>query len=174
MIAESQAAEGAPPEALHVFPEGIPHEWKKRPQWVCWRYARHGEKWTKLPFNPRTGRKASSTNLMSWSRFETVFDAYADGGYDGVGFVLSSGDPYTGVDLDGCRDPETGELAAWASEIVRELDSYTELSPSGKGLHVMVRGKVPKALKLPHIEMYSMERYFTVTGRAAGISGASA
>jgi putative DNA primase/helicase len=110
---------------------------------------------------------------MTWSRFTTVFDAYASAAYDGVGFVFSSGDPYAGVDLD-CRDPETDVIAGWAAEIVGELDSYTELSPSGKGLHVLVRGKVPKALKLPHIEMYSMSRYFTVTGRAAGISGASA
>jgi putative DNA primase/helicase len=174
MIAESQAADGVPSGALNVLPEGIPDELKKRPQWVCWRYAMQAGKWTKHPYNPRTGRKASTTDLMTWSRFETVFDAYASGIYDGVGFVLSSGDPYTGVDLDGCRDPESGELAAWAAEIVRELDSYTELSPSGKGLHVVVRGKVPKALKRPRIEMYSMERYFTVTGHAAGISKASA
>jgi putative DNA primase/helicase len=157
---------------LDVLPEGIPKDLRRRPQWVCWHYAKQGGKWTKHPYNPRTEQKASTTDLMTWSRFETVFKAYAGGAYDGVGFVLSSGDPYTGVDLDDCRDPESGELAAWAAEIVRELSSYTELSPSGKGLHVVVKGKIPKALKLPHIEMYSMERYFTLTGRAAGISEA--
>lgn len=170
MIAESRRAEGAAPEALTVLPEGIPHELKKRPQWVSWRYAIQGGKWTKHPYNPRTERKASTTDLMTWSRFETVFDAYANGAYDGVGFVLSSGDPYAGVDLDGCRDPETGVIAEWAAEIVRVLDSYTELSPSGSGLHIVVKGKVPKALKLPRIEIYSTERYFALTGRAAGIS----
>ena len=87
---------------------------------------------------------------------------------------FSSGDPYTGVDLDVVRDPESCELAAWAAEIVRQLDSYTELSPSGKGLHIVVRGKVPKALKLARIEMYSAERYFTMTGHTAEISEASA
>ena len=174
MIAESPRAEGAQPEALSVLPEGIPHELNKRPQWVCWRYTRQGGKWTKHPYNPRTERKASSTDLMTWSRFETVLDAYASGTYDGVGFVLSSGDPYVGVDLDGCRDPETGVIEGWAAEIVGELDSYTELSPSGKGLHVLVKGKVPKALKLPRIEIYSMERFFTVTGHAIAVSGTSA
>src|SRR5215208_1000473 len=174
MIAESPRAEGSPPEALSVLQEGIPNELKKRPQWVCWRYATQGGKWTKHPYNPRTGRKASTTDMMTWSRFETVFDAYTSGAYDGVGFVLSSGDPYAGVDLDGGRDPETGELAGWAAEIVGKLDSYTELSPSGKGLHVLVKGKVPKALKMPHIEIYSMERYLTVTGHAIAISEASA
>jgi putative DNA primase/helicase len=174
MITESRRAEGAPPEALSVLPEGIPDELRRRVQWVNWRYARQGEKWTKHPYNPRTERKASSTDSMTWSRFETVFDAYTGGGYDGVGFTFSSGDPYTGVDLDGVRDPESGELAAWAADIVRELDSYTELSPSGKGLHVIVKGKVPKALKLPRIEMYSTERFFTMTGHTAEISEASA
>lgn len=174
MIAESRRAEGAPPEALSVLPEGIPHALKCRPQWVAWRYARQGRKWTKHPYNPRTERKASTTDLMTWSRFETVFDAYTSGGYDGVGFVLSSGDSFVGLDLDGVRNPETGELAPWAAEIVRGLDSYTELSPSGRGLHVVVKGKIPKALKLPRIEMYSMQRYLTVTGHAAKISEASA
>ena len=165
------------PEALEVLPEGIPGELKKRPQWVCWRYALDSKgRFTKHPYNPRTGRMASHSDLMTWSRFETVFEAYESGagGYDGVGFVFCSGDPYTGVDLDGCRDPETGEVEAWAAEIVALLDSYTELSPSGKGLHIVVEGKVPKALKLPYIEMYSIERFFTMTGHSAGILEAAA
>ena len=160
------------PEALEVLPEGIPGELKKRPQWVCWRYALDSKgRWTKHPYNPRTGRKASSTDLMTWSRFETVFEAYESGagGYDGVGFVFCSGDPYTGVDLDGCRNPESGEVEAWAAEIVALLDSYTEVSVSGKGLHVIVKGKAPAPLKLPYIEMYSIERFFTMTGVAAGM-----
>lgn len=163
------------PKALEVRPEGIPSELKARPQSVCWRYALDDKgKWTKHPYNPRTGRKASSTDLMTWSRFETALEAYQAGGYDGVGFVFCSGDPYTGVDLDGCRNPESGEVEAWAAEIVALLDSYTELSPSGKGLHIVVKGKAPKALKLPYIEMYSIERFFTMTGHSAGIAEAAA
>ncbi len=165
------------PEALEVLPEGIPGELKKRPQWVCWRYALDSKgRFTKHPYNPRTGRMASHSDLMTWSRFETVFEAYESGagGYDGVGFVFCSGDPYTGVDLDGCRNPESGEVEAWAAEIAALLDSYTELSPSGKGLHIVVEGKVPKALKLPYIEMYSIERFFTMTGHSAGILEAAA
>lgn len=153
------------PVALEVSPDGIPDELKRRPQWVCWRYALDPKgKWTKHPYNPRTGRMASHSDLMTWSSFDTVFEAYEAGDYDGVGFVFCSGDPYSGVDLDGCRDPETGEVEARAAEIARYLDSYTEVSPSGEGLHIIVKGKVPAALKLPHIEMYSIERFFTVTG----------
>ncbi len=165
MVAETES-----PKALEVVPEGIPDELKARPQWVCWRYSLISKnRWTKHPYDPCTGQKASSTDLLTWSCFDEVFEAYATGGYDGVGFVFCSGDPYTGVDLDGCRDPESGEVKAWAAEIVSSLGGYTELSPSGKGLHIVVKGKAPKALKLPYIEMYSSERFFTMTGHAADV-----
>ncbi len=160
----------ASPEALKVLPEGIPEELKKRPQWVCWSYALDNKgRWTKHPYNPRTGRMASHSDLMTWSRFDTVFGAYEASKHSGVGFVFCSGDPYTGVDLDGCKDPETGEVEQWAQEAVRCLSGYTELSPSGAGLHIVVKGKVPKVLKLPYIEMYSIERFFTMTGHVAEI-----
>ncbi len=156
------------PQALRVRERGIPDGLKIRPQWVNWRYRMQGEKWTKHPYNPRTGRKASSTDLLTWSAFHHVYDAYKAGGYDGIGFVLCSGDPFTGIDLDGCRDPESGESAPWAEEIVRCFDSYTELSPSGSGVHVLVKAKAPASLKRPGLEMYSTERYLTMTGHVVG------
>lgn len=158
------------PEALPVDPDGIPQELKQRPQWVNWRYALTDKgKWTKHPCNPLHGGKSKSTDLMTWDSFEVVLEAYERGKYDGVGFMFCSGDPYTGVDLDKCRDPETGEVERWAAEIVGYLDSYTELSPSGRGLHIITRGKAPAPIKSGLVEMYSTERYFTVTGRGAGI-----
>jgi putative DNA primase/helicase len=153
------------PQAVRVRERGIPDALKVRPQWVNWRYALQGENWTKHPYDPRTGRKASSTDLPTWSSFGEVCGAYEAGNYDGIGFVLCSGDPFTGIDLDGCRDPESGEMATWAEEIVGWFDSYTELSPSGRGVHILVRGKAPGSLKRPQIEMYSTERYLTVTGQ---------
>jgi putative DNA primase/helicase len=62
---------------------------------------------------------------------------------DGIGFVFTESDPFCGVDLDACVDPKTGEIASWASEIVRELNSYTAFSPSGTGLHVLLRAEFP-------------------------------
>jgi putative DNA primase/helicase len=156
------------PQALRVRERGIPDGLKIRPQWVNWRYALQGERWTKHPYNPRTGRKSSSTNLLTWSAFDHVYDAYKAGDYDGIGFVLCSGDPLTGIDLDGCRDPKSGKIAPWAEEIVRYFDSYTELSPSGAGLHVLVKGKAPSSLKRPGLELYSAERYLTMTGHVVG------
>ena len=84
---------------------------------------------------------------------------------DGVGFVFSTHDPYSGIDLDGCRDPETGEIEPWAEEWIRRCDSYTEVSPSGAGVHIIVRAKLPPGRRRRGgIEVYEEGRYFTVTG----------
>src|SRR5829696_93015 len=98
-------------EILPVRVENIPRELKVRPQWVVWKAV--GEKPDKVPYSARTGRKASSTDLMTWSTFPEALEAYEDGEYAGLGFMFSSADPYTGVDLDGCVD-ENGEIAPWA------------------------------------------------------------
>src|SRR5215216_5940206 len=124
------------PHILPLRAENIPGELKGRPQWVVWKAV--GDKPDKVPYSARTGRRASSTDLMTWSTFEEALDAYENGEYAGLGFVFSSGDPYTGIDLDGCVD-EYGQIAPWALEIAGYLDSYTELSATGTGLHIIVR-----------------------------------
>jgi putative DNA primase/helicase len=83
----------------------------------------------------------------------------------GIGFVLTVDDPYCGIDLDDCRNPDTGEFEAWAQEIVQEIDSYTEISPSGEGLHILVKGKLTgPGLNRGQVEIYDRGRYFTFTG----------
>jgi putative DNA primase/helicase len=152
---------------LPVRMENIPEELKVRPQWVGWKAV--GEKPDKVPYSARTDRKASSTDLLTWSTFDNVVAAYEAGQYDGIGFVFSSGDPYTGVDLDNCVD-KNGEIAGWALEIARYLDSYTELSATGSGLHIIVRGNVPNRRK-GDIEVYSSKRFFTMTGHTIEVAG---
>jgi putative DNA primase/helicase len=154
---------------LPVKTENIPEELKVRPQWVNWKYAWDGKKWTKHPYSPRTGRKASSTDLLTWSTFEEAVEAYEHGRFAGLGFVFCSGDPYTGVDLDGCVD-EYGQIAPWALEIAGYLNSYTELSATGTGLHIIVRGDVPNRRK-GNVEVYSSKRFFTVTGHVVEVGG---
>jgi primase-polymerase (primpol)-like protein len=85
---------------------------------------------------------------------------------DGVGFVFTDETPYSGIDLDDCRDPESGKLTEEATAIVQDVSSYTEVSPSGTGVKIIVRGKLPagKGTRKANIEMYSVGRYFTVTG----------
>lgn len=155
----------AEPEGINELLENIPEELRQRPQWVAWKLERRpGEdKPTKVPYIAGGVGRASSTDSLTWRPFEEAVRALETGRYDGIGFVFSSGDPFAGVDLDGCRDPETGELEEWAAEIVADFDGYAEASPSGTGVHIIVRGKAPNK-KRGRVEAYSSERFFTVTG----------
>ena len=96
---------------------GIPAELQRLKQWLAWTLEhRPGQpKPTKVPYDARTGGSGSSTNPETWSSFEQALTAYQMGGYSGIGFVFSPHDPYSGVDLDHCRDPETGEINAGRS-----------------------------------------------------------
>jgi putative DNA primase/helicase len=152
---------------LLVKVEDIPEELRVRPQWVVWKAV--GDKPDKVPYSARTSRKASSTDLLTWSTFQEALEAYQNGEYAGLGFVFSSGDPYTGIDLDNCVG-EDGEIALGALEIVRYFDSYTELSATGSGLHIIVRGDVPNRRK-GEVEVYSSKRFFTVTGHIIEVGG---
>ena len=151
---------------LPVRAESISEELRVRPQWVVWKAM--GDKPDKVPYSARSGRRASSTDLLTWSTFQEALQAYENGEYAGVGFVFSSADPYTGIDLDNCVD-EDGEIALWALEIVRYFDSYTELSATGSGLHIIVRGDVPNRRK-GEVEVYSSKRFFAVTGHVVEVS----
>jgi putative DNA primase/helicase len=155
------------PHILSVRAENIPEQLKTRPQWVVWKAV--GDKPDKVPYSARTGHRASSTDLLTWATFQEALEAYENGDYAGLGFVFSSADPYTGIDLDDCVDAD-GEIAGWALEIVRYFDSYTELSATGTGLHVIVRGEVPNRRK-GEVEVYSSKRFFTVTGHAVEVGG---
>lgn len=140
-------------------------ELERWPQWVGWRYgARRGDKREKAPHNPSTGRRASVADPTTWTTYaEACAGAPA---HDGIGFVLTAADPYVGIDLDACRDPETGSVEPWAQAIVERLASYTEVTPSGRGLRVWVRGTLPAGgRRRGRVEMYDRGRFFTVTGQ---------
>src|SRR5215216_2035579 len=135
-------------------------------QWLCWRFEERDGKPTKVPYDPRTGEKAESTNPKTWTSYEKAVSECKKHGYDGLGFVFTPEDDLCGVDLDKCLDPETGELEGWAQEIIGELDSYTEISPSGTGVHILVRGELPTGRnRKGRFEAYDRGRYFTVTGK---------
>jgi putative DNA primase/helicase len=144
----------------------IPEELRRRPQWVVWKLEKRGGKNTKVPYIAGGVGMASTVDMMTWRTFEEAADALRSSGrYDGAGYVFSTGDPYSAVDLDDCRNPETGEIEEWARRVVEDLGGYTEVSQSGAGLHVVVRGKAPNK-KRGKVEAYSSERYFAMTGRA--------
>jgi len=151
-----------------VRDEGIPSELRERHQWVAWKLVhREGQtKPTKVPYiAPKVQVKASTTDRSTWGSFQDVISAFQAGLCDGIGFVFSESDPFVGVDLDGCRDPETGMLEQWAEEIIEFLGSYTDASPSGTGVHIILEGKLPSGRRRKgQIEMYSEGRFFTMTG----------
>jgi putative DNA primase/helicase len=152
---------------LLVKVEGILRELRVRPQWIVWKAV--GDRPDKVPYSARTGRRASSTDLLTWGTFQEALEAYENGGYAGLGFVFSSADPYTGIDLDDCVGGD-GEIALCALEIARYFDSYTELSATGTGLHIILRGNVPNRRK-GDVEVYSSKRFFTVTGHVVEVGG---
>lgn len=144
----------------------IPAEMRPYRQWLCWRFEQReeGKKPTKVPYQPTTGKLASVTDPSTWCSYEeAVWGATAEGSpYDGIGFVLTKQDPYTFIDLD-----DTGGNQAELDrqiKIFREFDSYSERSPSGTGLHIITRGHAPTGRRRAHIEIYSAERYMTMTG----------
>jgi putative DNA primase/helicase len=152
-----------------VQPTGIDDELKTFCHWVVWRAAPKGvDKIDKVPYDPKTGKRASSTDSRTWASFSEALEALeaSPDRYDGIGFVFSSGDPFVGIDLDNCRDPETGQLQEWAAAIVAAFeDAYKEISPSGRGVHIIALGKARQPRKGPGLEIYSAERFFTTTGR---------
>src|SRR5450759_2537912 len=151
-------------------------ELQARPQWVCWRKEQRKDKWTKVPYDPRTGQMARSNDPTTWTNYEQVRATcqQSPGRYDGIGYMFHR--DLTGVDVDHCID-EQGQIEPWAWDIITRLASYAEQSPSETGVHILVHGSVPKGIrrfisKQLHprhaeaaIEMYCEGRYFTITGK---------
>ena len=131
-------------------------------QWVCYRLEDQGrEKPAKVPYNPITGRKANVNNPSTWCSFEEALEKMNQ--YDGLGFVFSKHDPYCGIDLDFCI--EGGIILPWAKEIIKYFNSYTEYSPSGTGVHIIIKAKKKsKRCRKFKIEVYDLGRFFAMTG----------
>jgi len=135
-------------------------------QWLCWQFEERSGELTKVPYSPLTRRRADSTVPETWASRDEAVRARRQHDYDGIGFVFTSDDDLCGVDLDKCLDPETGEIENWAQEIIEELDSYTEISPSGTGVHILVRARLPEGRnRKGRFEVYDRSRYFTFTGK---------
>ncbi|MGH7963610.1 MAG: hypothetical protein ACRERD_17595, partial [Candidatus Binatia bacterium] len=149
--------------------DNIPQELKTRSQWVVWKRVERGDKQTKVPLDPGNGGSARTNAPYTWKPFDLAVQRQHAWGCGGIGYVFSENDPYVGIDLDNCRDPETGILERWAVAIIERLDSYTEASPSGTGVHIFVKATLPPGgRKKGSIEMYSEGRFFTVTGEHIG------
>jgi len=129
---------------LNKIRMNIPAELKNLNYWVVHK--------NKIPYEAKTGKPAKSNDSSTWTDFSTAMLAARSDAFDGVGFMFKA--PYIGVDLDKSLD----------LTIPKKLNSYTEYSPSGNGIHVICKGEIPRSLKKPGLEIYNGFRYFTVTG----------
>lgn len=143
----------------------IPRELRELPQWVCWKYVADPRraKPRKVPFNVRDGSRAKPNAPATWATFDEALAVCPR--YEGLGFMFAAGGEYVGVDLDGM----TLDNSPRARAVVSALDSYTEVSPSGTGLHIICkhRGKL-QSTRDSDIEVYSWGRFFAMTGNRVG------
>ena len=175
---------------MQVQTEKIPKALRQFDNWVLWKKEYRDEKETKVPYQI-TGRHAKPNDSSTWTSFSVCVATLDNGGsYNGLGFCLTEGTP-VGIDLDHCRCPAFTNfgieiIAPWAKDIINDIGSYAEESPSGQGVHIFAySGKLPehgRNKKLPQyggdncrkdavpaFEIYELGRYLTITGnRIAG------
>ena len=156
--------------------DNLPAACRILPNWLQWKFGKRDGKITKMPVD-RFGKLASSTAPHTWCHLDEARKALESGIGDGIGFVFTRASGITGIDLDHCRDASTGEIDAWAEAYLNRLNSYSEISPSGEGIHILVKGALPSGVDGKRknfagdgyrpkagIEMYCSGRYFTMTG----------
>jgi putative DNA primase/helicase len=166
---------------IELNKEGVAAEMKQSRRWVRWALCdvQDGDKLRKEmkpPFQAN-GKPAKHNDSSTWGTYEEVLAAHEanvplelsstiakDHGVRGIGLVI--GPPFFGIDLDDCRDAATGALTPEAEEWVEELNTLTEISPSGEGLHLWCHGEppYPEGHRKDGREIYSTNRYLTVTG----------
>ena len=151
-----------------VHPDSIPASLKAIGQWIGYSLVpKENGKTDKIPKNPHTGGNARVDAPNTYTDFDTALTfAEATDGIDGVAFVLTDNDGIVGIDLDNCVNDDIIQPAA--QTIIQELDSYTEISPSGTGIRIFVTGSLPPGRRrdtVQAIEMYETGRFLTVTGQ---------
>ena len=140
----------------------IPDELKKKKSWVGFVLKPNGKRFDKIPMNVMMGKPAKTNDPKTWTDFETALNLSIERDYSGIGFCFTP--PYIGIDLDHCV--KDNQIAPYALGILKALNSYSEYSPSGTGIHIICKGDIPKAMKITSIglEIYARGRFFTFTG----------
>lgn len=172
----SSSDQPTPPAALAPVWETIPAALANLQQWVLWKFEWDPKRnaWLKVPYyvmgGRRTGDQGSDRDrgrLATLAVARRAFEKAAGtpSAWTGVGFGFLPDDGLIGIDLDKCRDLETGQLSERAAKIVQAFHSFTELSPSGRGLHIYLLGHTQTAKSNDiGVEMFCEKQYFTVTG----------
>lgn len=168
----------SPPATLAVQPDGIPDQLKHYPQFFCWDWENRSGRWTKPPLKADGTGYAKSTDPATYSTFDAAYAAALSRALAGIGFAVTKSDPICFLDLDHCRDQETGVIDAWAEDVMWSFRStYHEVSPSGTGIRIIGYGRLPDGAKHTKnialdaragakIELFDDGKYMTLTGHA--------
>ncbi len=147
----------------------IPDELKLFNQFVLWKLVQTSTRLAKLPYQV-TGHVARINDPSTWSSYHDCVATFVKQKYDGIGFVLTQHDPFTAIDFDHVIDAGN-KINQWVKGIIQNLQSYTEVSQSGKGLHTFIRTtktKINRRIQLStdqSIEVYNTSRFIALTGR---------
>lgn len=167
----------APPFPVVAAPQwhNIPELLAVRQQWLLWKYERPRDakpdaKPLKMPYyvggGRRTSDQGSERDRQRLATLAVAQAAFEKGGWTGVGFGFLKDGGLIGVDIDGAIDPDSGEVAPRCAAIISACASYTEFSPSGKGVHIITLGDTYNAKDNGiGLEIFSTSQYFTFTGR---------
>src|SRR5699024_5835604 len=147
----------------------IPEELKQLDRWCNWRFETRNGKETKTPIDSNTLNYARSNDESTWSSYDTALRSLSH--TDGIGFFFKK--PYVGIDIDDVRndidDYIKGNDDNLIGEFVDLLGSYAEISPSGNGVHIILKGELPKqGRRKGNVEIYDSGRFFTMTGNSIG------
>lgn len=149
----------------------LPDSLKALPIWVLWRIEERDGKWTKVPYNAQTLRRASSTDNRTWTVYDIAVRSLEDNreDFNGLGVMITKDYRLVFVDVDHCiTDGLLDERGRDLLETFTDPAQYIELSQSRSGLHALVLGEIPRNFKNPKngIEMYSEKRFCALTGIA--------
>lgn len=141
----------------------LPPEIVRSNRFLLWFVGERDGKPTKVPAAPWAvghWNQADGTISENWTTFDKALECAKQ--REGYGIGIALGDGILGIDLDHCID-DAGNVSEFASRIIYRAASYTELSPSGRGVHILMRGK--GQVKSKELEIYDWGRFFTLTGR---------
>jgi hypothetical protein len=157
----------------------IPSVLKEQKRWAPWRAVWNDKrkKYDKIPHRAdRPDYGLSTAKPEQWFSYDQALTAYQNNPrmLAGIGYVMTGPHGVVGTDLDNCV--ADGVVAPWALEVVQQLASYTEISPSGQGLRILSLGDLPADWNNHDVglEVYggNEARFLTVTGEhLAGTPG---
>ena len=153
----------------------VPEELRTVKQWVMWRFDWNlkSASWAKVPYQTN-GQRAASDNPETWNTFDSVMVTFEQSrsSFDGIGFMFSPESGYVGVDVDNCivEGDDNLDLTPFAQKVWLRMDTYTEISPSGTGIHCIGKATIAQGMNRVwqgnKVEAYAKGRYFTFTGRS--------